>query len=195
MPKVCIGIEIFLHLSSRACTCMMHLIFSCKRQNDNYNKAEWSDDDHNEDEGSDDDHNEDEGSDDDDDDHGCSNFFHEVCKIARLDDLHGFKKLMEGPDRQIAMFRKPWGLIRQLRSKGAVNCATALLEGEVDPPLELGVNPRTGLCPLHVATDEMSYSMVDLLLHYGAPTDLKSIAKTATQGGMLPLNVALEMLR
>ncbi|KAH7849200.1 hypothetical protein Vadar_014469 [Vaccinium darrowii] len=113
-------------------------------KNDDYNKAEWSDDDHDEDEGSDDDHNEDEGSDDDDDDHGCSNFFHEEKWIHH------------------------WSLVLTLEP-GYARCMLQQMK-----------------CLIR--------SMVDLLLHYGAPTDLKSIAKTATQGGMLPLNVALEML-
>ncbi|XP_058219022.1 uncharacterized protein LOC131329706 isoform X2 [Rhododendron vialii] len=155
-----------------------------KRSDDDHNKDEGSDDDHNKDERSDDDHYEDEGSD---DDNGLR-FEDELLEIARLDDRHGLIKLMEGS------YRSSESVFGYLSSKGAVNCVTALLEGEVGPPMELSVDPKFGKCPLHVATNKMSYSMVDLLLRYGARTDLKSKAMAITRGGLLPLNVALEKL-
>lgn len=167
----------------------VHLMFSCQlRQvgfvDDDRDKDKGSDDDHNKDEWSDDDHDEDEGSD---DDHGLR-FDDEFLEIARLDDRHGLIKLMEGS------YRSSESVFGYL-SKGAVNCVTALLEGEVGPPMELSVDPKFGKCPLHVATNNMSYSIVDLLLRYGARTDLKSKAMAITRGGLLPLNVALEKLR
>lgn len=159
----------------------MHLMFSCQQRqvgfvDDDRDKEEWSDDDHNKDEGSD-------------DDHDLISFNDELLEIARLDDRHGFIKLMEGS------YRSSESVFGYLSSKGAVNCVTALLEGEVGPPMELSVDPKFGVCPLHVATNKMSYSMVDLLLRYGARTDLKSKDKAITRGGFLPLNVALEKLR
>lgn len=140
------------------------------------------DDDRDKEERSDDDHNKDEESD---DDHDLISFNDELLEIARLDDRHEFIKLMEGS------YRSSESVFGYLSSKGAVNCITALLEGE----MELSVDPKFGVCPLHVATNKMSYSMVDLLLRYGARTDLKSKDKAITRGGLLPLNVALEKLR
>ncbi|KAH7847276.1 hypothetical protein Vadar_024117 [Vaccinium darrowii] len=136
-----------------------------------------------------------------------ADFYIKLVNTTAADDRHGFIELMKSLDvRAYREFRGyknleayemdscPLDFFGRICGIGAIDCVTALLEGESGLVLDLKLDPELGRCPLHVAANKMSYNVIDLLLRYGARTDLKSKETGTGKGGLLPLSVALEKL-
>ncbi|GAV73484.1 hypothetical protein CFOL_v3_16969 [Cephalotus follicularis] len=71
----------------------------------------------------------------------------------------------------------------------SLNCAKALLGGEVDHLHSDVYAPRWGIQPLFFAVENYSYNLVKLLLDRNAKTDVR------TENGTRSLNLALEKFR
>jgi hypothetical protein len=136
-----------------------------------------------------------------------ADFYSKLVNTTAADDRHGFIELMKSLDvRAYREFRGyknleayeidscPLDFFGRICGIGAIDCVTALLEGESGLVLDLKLDPELGRCPLHVAANKMSYNVIDLLLRYGARADLKSKETGTGKGGLLPLSVALEKL-
>uniref|UniRef100_A0A5B6YSH7 Uncharacterized protein n=1 Tax=Davidia involucrata TaxID=16924 RepID=A0A5B6YSH7_DAVIN len=132
----------------------------------------------------------------------------EISRIASDDDKAAFVSIMKGlyqspipeeekvgkkePDTTEAKYCPP-EILDWICSYNAVDCATALLEGETGFIVDLNVPLIQGEYPLHVAADNASYDMTDLFLRHGARTDVRTI-DGLFKGGMIPLNVMLQKL-
>lgn len=69
-------------------------------------------------------------------------------------------------------------ILKRLSCSHAMNCATALLEGEAGLPAPVDLNvvlPETGTYPLHEAASQLNFELVDLFLRHGARTDVRSV--------------------
>ncbi|KAK9274033.1 hypothetical protein L1049_018847 [Liquidambar formosana] len=88
-----------------------------------------------------------------------------------------------------------WDILELISLVGAVNCATALLRGEV--PLEVDINEpfRLGCYPIHHAAKRLDPPLVLLFLRHGARTDIKLNVPHPyhdSDNGLLPLNIAIK---
>lgn len=106
-----------------------------------------------------------------------ADFYIKLVNTTAADDRHGFIELMKSLDvRAYREFRGyknleayeidscPLDFFGRICGIGAIDCVTALLEGESGLVLDLKLDPELGRCPLHVAANKMSYNVIDLLL-------------------------------
>ncbi|XP_059656549.1 uncharacterized protein LOC132303340 [Cornus florida] len=131
----------------------------------------------------------------------------EIREVVNVDDRPGFVTLMkslygeqlarksrllkDSPETIFATYCPP-DIFDWVCIYGAVDCTKALLEGDpfiVDPNVPF----KVGLYPLHIAAEDFSYDMIDLLLRHGAWTDVSTI-EGEYKGDLLPLDIALQML-
>uniref|UniRef100_A0A5B7BGV3 Uncharacterized protein n=1 Tax=Davidia involucrata TaxID=16924 RepID=A0A5B7BGV3_DAVIN len=76
----------------------------------------------------------------------------------------------------------------------AVNCGTALLKGETDQNVDLSIPLSDGMLPLHHAAQSLSFDLTKLFLQFGAQANARCNDVGHRFYGLLPLNVALEVL-
>uniref|UniRef100_A0A5B6YT72 Uncharacterized protein n=1 Tax=Davidia involucrata TaxID=16924 RepID=A0A5B6YT72_DAVIN len=77
---------------------------------------------------------------------------------------------------------------------GAEKCARALLEGGARQIVDLNIPLKDGSLPLHRVAEYLDYNLTMLFLEGGARTDLKCNVVGHKFYGMLPVNVAVELL-
>uniref|UniRef100_A0A5B6YS69 Uncharacterized protein n=1 Tax=Davidia involucrata TaxID=16924 RepID=A0A5B6YS69_DAVIN len=132
-------------------------------------------------------------------------FFEIACVDDKPDFVSMMKTLYESPTLESEKVGKgepddteakycPRRIFDLIFGHGAVDCATALLEGETGFIVDLNLPNISGACPLHLAAEKLSYDMIDLFLRHGARTDIRTI-DGVLKGDLLPLNIALEKLR
>lgn len=116
-------------------------------------------------------------------------YFKEVSLFTFGDDRRNFMKLMKGTPQYLM----PEVMV-SICGYNAVKCASALLKGETGLIVDLNVPLKEGRYPLHLMAECMSYRMINLFLRHGAQADVKTKDSDTLKGGLLHLNVSLEML-
>ncbi|KAK9273437.1 hypothetical protein L1049_018247 [Liquidambar formosana] len=91
-----------------------------------------------------------------------------------------------------------WDTLELISLVGAVNCATALLRGEVPQEVDINEPFELGYYPIHHAAERLDPPLVLLFLRHGARTDIKLNVPHPyhdSNNGLLPLNIAIKVAR
>ena len=123
-------------------------------------------------------------------------FDYEFCELIRRDEKEKF--ILEICRSVNKFSSRAQELLREvLRDPPSIKCAEALITGQT--PLTVNLNlpcVQNGMYPLHfVAFEPYSPSIIELLLCYGAQTNIRLTPCTNTiteYANMLPLQIALQ---
>uniref|UniRef100_A0A5B6ZXN6 Uncharacterized protein n=1 Tax=Davidia involucrata TaxID=16924 RepID=A0A5B6ZXN6_DAVIN len=124
--------------------------------------------------------------------------YQEIKNAILYDDVEKFVELVE---------RKLWKPLDNSHSKYcppellvwicdccAVDCAAALLNGKTGLTVDLNVPLKSGMFPLHYAALSLSPGLTKLFLESGAQANVRCNDVELVFYGLLPLNIALEVL-